>query len=99
MPAFSGRGWNIVSEPAKSNRPLAPAAASFSGSTAAWCEAGLDFCALLLLPLLALVPHGLAPLAAFAGLCAAGLIATSRPCRLPRLLAPAAILLSLLVWG
>src|SRR6266700_4207128 len=37
-------------------------------SVSAWCEAGLNLCALTLPPLLALVPHGAAPLAGFAGL-------------------------------
>lgn len=51
------------------------------------------------MPLLALMPHGVAPLAAFAGLCAAGVLATSRPCRLPALFGPAALLGGLLAWG
>jgi O-antigen ligase len=84
----------------KSNRPLAPAWVSAPASAAAaWCEAGLGLCALLLMPLLATVPHGIAPLAAFAGLCAAGLLAASRPLRLLRLGIPAAILAGLLLWG
>src|SRR4051812_32948847 len=100
MPAFSERGWNIVSEPAKSNRPLARAWVSAPASAAAaWCEAGLGLCALLLLPLLATVPHGVAPLAAFAGLCAAGLVAAKRPLRLAGFSMPAAILGALLLWG
>jgi hypothetical protein len=66
---------------------------------AAWCEAGLDLCALLLMPLLALVPHRVAPLAAFAGLCAAGLLAASRSARLPALFGAAALLGGLLAWG
>src|SRR5436190_146165 len=40
-------------------------------AAAAWCEAGLDACALLLPPILALVPRGAAPLAAAAGRLAA----------------------------
>src|SRR3954451_7430182 len=100
MPAFSERGWNIVSEPAKSNRPLAPAWVSAPASAAAaWCEAGVGLCALLLMPLLATVPHGIAPLAAVSRLCAAGLVAASRPLHLLRLGIPAAILAGLLLWG
>ena len=51
------------------------------------------------MPLLALVPHGVAPLAAFAGLCAAGLVAATRPRRLPALLGPATLLGGLLLCG
>jgi O-antigen ligase len=51
------------------------------------------------MPILALVPHGVAPLAAFAGLCAAGLLVQSGSWRVPALLAPAAMLGLLLVWG
>jgi exopolysaccharide production protein ExoQ len=64
-----------------------------------WCEAGLDGCALLLPPLLALVPRGAAPLAAVAGLCAIGIIAADPPRRLDALRVPAAILGLLLVWA
>ena len=70
-----------------------------AGAVAFWLEAGLDLCAFLLMPILALVPHGVAPLAAFGGLCAAGLVAASGSLRFPALLTPAAILLLLLVWG
>jgi exopolysaccharide production protein ExoQ len=66
---------------------------------AAWCEAGLNLSALTLPPLLALVPHGAAPLAAFAGLCAAGLVAAHPPYEFPPLRRPAAILGALLLWG
>jgi hypothetical protein len=65
----------------------------------AWCEAGLDLCALALPSLLALLPHGAAPLAGFAGLCAAGLIAASPPYDFRALRRPAAILGALVVWG
>jgi O-antigen ligase len=51
------------------------------------------------MPLLAMVPHGVAPLAAFAGLCAAGLVAANWRGRLPALLAPAGLLAALLLWG
>ncbi len=45
------------------------------------------------------MPHGVAPLAAFAGLCAAGFVAANRPYRLPNLFVPAALLGGLLVWA
>jgi O-antigen ligase len=64
-----------------------------------WLEAGLDICALLLPPVLVLVPHGVAPLAAFAGLCAVGLVAANPPYRFESLRLPAAILAVLLLWG
>ncbi len=64
-----------------------------------WCEAGLDLCALVLPPLLALVPHGAAPLAGFAGLCAAGLIAVNPPYNFPALRGPAVIVVALVLWG
>ena len=66
---------------------------------APWLEAGLGVCALLLPPVLALVPHGVAPLAAFAGLCAAGLVAANPPYRFAALRLPAAVLATLLLWG
>jgi O-antigen ligase len=66
---------------------------------ALWLEAGLDLCALLLPPVLVLVPHGVAPLAAFAGLCAAGLVAANPPYRFASLRFPAAIIAALLLWG
>jgi O-antigen ligase len=64
-----------------------------------WLEAGLGVCALLLPPVLVLVPHGVAPLAAFAGLCAAGLVAANPPYRFASLRFPATILAVLLLWG
>jgi O-antigen ligase len=70
-----------------------------SAPLAFWLEAGLGVCALLLPPLLALAPRGAAPLAAFAGLCAAGLIAANPPYRLAALRRPAALLGALVVWG
>ena len=66
---------------------------------AASCEWGLGFCALLLASLLALVPHGVAPLAAIAGLCAAGIVAANPPYRFAALRVPAACLVALLLWG
>lgn len=68
-------------------------------ATTAWCEAGLNLSALALPPLLALVPHGAAPLAGFAGLCAAGLIAANPPYEFRALRRPAAILGALVLWG
>ena len=101
-----GRGCTIVSGSAKSNRrPLSShrAATALARPTAAaialWCEAGLDGCALLLAPILALVPHGAAPLVAVAGLCAAGLVATGPPYRFASLRLPAICLLALIGWG
>src|SRR5207237_3707337 len=108
LPAFLGRGCTIVSGPAKSNRrllssdlspPSVAPARPISAVIAAWCEAGLDGCALLLAPILVLVPHGVAPLVAVAGLCAAGLVAASSPYRFTSLRLPAICLLGLLVWG
>jgi exopolysaccharide production protein ExoQ len=64
-----------------------------------WCEAGLGICAALLPPILALAPHGVAPLAAAAGLCAAGLVWATPPYRFAGLYHPAAILAALLLWG
>lgn len=55
--------------------------------------------ALALPPLLALVPHGAAPLAGFAGLCAAGIVAGDPPRRLKALRLPAMLLAALLAWG
>jgi O-antigen ligase len=66
---------------------------------AASCEWGLAICALLLPPLLALTPHGAAPLAAVAGLCAAGIIIASPPVDFASLRLPAACLVALLGWG
>jgi exopolysaccharide production protein ExoQ len=51
------------------------------------------------MPLLALVPHGVAPLAAFAGLLAAGLVALGPRYRLRAFVAPAALLGGVLGWG
>ncbi len=72
---------------------------TLAAPAARWCEAGLDLCVMALPPLLAMVPHGAAPLAGFAGLCAAGLVASERPCRLAALRLPAALLAALLAWG
>ena len=64
-----------------------------------WLEAGLNLCALLLPSLLTLVPHGAAPLAGFAGLCAAGLVWANPPFRLAALRYPAILLGALVMWG
>ena len=96
-----GEGCTIIGEPAKSNQPLGAGAATgtLARQFGTWCEAGLDLSALLLPPLLAVVPHGAAPLAGFAGLCAAGLIAANPPYDFPALRSPAALLGALLLWG
>jgi exopolysaccharide production protein ExoQ len=99
-PAFLGKGETIVTEPAKSNDPLGRPFGLRAETASAWCEAGLAGCVLVLPPLLALVPRGAAPLAAVAGLCAAGLIAaTRRPGDLAAWRYPAALLGALLLWG
>jgi O-antigen ligase len=84
-------GANLTGSPA----PGYPVAAALR----ACCEAGLGVCALLLPPVLVLVSHGVAPLAGFAGLCAAGLVAVNPPYRFASLRFPAAILAALLLWG
>ncbi|HLY44957.1 MAG TPA: O-antigen ligase family protein [Stellaceae bacterium] len=63
------------------------------------CEAGLDACAFLLPPLLAVVPRGAAALVGVAGLCAAGLVAASPPRRFAGLRLPAALIAALLLWA
>jgi len=65
----------------------------------AWLETGLNLCVLLLPLLLVLAPRGAAPLAGFAGLCAAGLVVANPPYRMDRLRHPAALLGALLLWG
>ena len=45
------------------------------------------------------MPHGVAPLAALAGLCASGVVAANPPSRLAALRVPAACLAALLLWG
>ncbi len=49
--------------------------------------------------MLALVPHGVAPLVAVAGLCAAGLVMARPPYRFAALRSPAICLFALLAWG
>ena len=67
---------------------------------AAWCEAGLDATAVPFFPLLVLVPRGIAALVSMAGLCAAGLVLSTGARRpRPALVASAALLGCLLIWG
>jgi O-antigen ligase len=67
---------------------------------AACSEAGLDVAALLFLPLLLLVPRGMAALASAAGLCAACLVLSTERKRLsPAFLLAAMLLGGLLLWG
>ena len=67
---------------------------------AAWCEAGLHTAALILFPLLVVLPRGIAALVSAAGLCAAGLVLSASGIRLTRNFLVAAMLLGcLLVWG
>jgi exopolysaccharide production protein ExoQ len=104
-PAFLGKGCTIVGEPAKSNHPRGSAAtpsafaASVLAPASAWLEGGLGFCAFVLPALLALVPHAAAPLAAVAGLCAAGLVLATPPYRFAALRHPAVLLAALVLWG
>ena len=62
-------------------------------------EAALAGCVAMLPPLLAVVPRGAAPLAAVAGLCAAGLVAVRPPRGLAPLRLPAALLGGVVLWG
>jgi O-antigen ligase len=99
-----GKGCTIVGEPAKSNQPrggsgATPSPARVLTPAGAWLEAGLGVCALVLPALLALVPHAAAPLATFAGLCAAGLVLATSPCRFAALRHPAVLLGALVLWG
>jgi exopolysaccharide production protein ExoQ len=67
---------------------------------AAWLEMALDGCFLLLPPVLAIAPHGAAPLAAVAALFGVGLVVATRgDRRLAPLLSPAILLGMLLLWG
>ena len=76
-----------------------PGSAAYAGRLASWCEVGLGGSLLLLPSLLALVPHGAAPLTAVAGLLAAGLLAAAPPYRLAALYRPAIVLGLLILWG
>jgi exopolysaccharide production protein ExoQ len=72
----------------------------FARSVAAWSEAGLDTAAVLIFPLLVVLPRGIAALVSAAGLCAAGLVLSASGMRLTRILLVAAMLLGcLLAWG
>jgi O-antigen ligase len=62
-------------------------------------ELCLDAAALLFLPILALAPHGIAPLVSIAGVVALGLIQRNGMAGLRRLEPPAVLLGALLVWA
>ena len=81
--------------------PAALPASAIAKRLALWSEAGLDAAALLFLPLLVLVPRGVAALVSIAGALAAGVIlATNRRAAFQSYLAaPAAMLGLLLLWG
>jgi len=64
-----------------------------------WLERGLDLAALAFLPVLALASHGLAGLEAIAGVLALGLVVQNRAAGQWDLVAPAAILVLLVLWG
>jgi O-antigen ligase len=66
---------------------------------APWLELGLDAAAVLFLPVLALVSHGLAALEAIAGILALGLAAGGGRAGGRALAAPAAIFAVLVAWG
>jgi O-antigen ligase len=67
---------------------------------AVWCEAGLDTTAVLFVPLLVLVPRSIAPLVSAAGLCAAGLVLSTRRLELrPAVAGTGMVLAGLLAWG
>ena len=84
----------MLAQPQTETRPVGAAARG-----AAWAEAGLCLSVLSVPALLALVPHGAAPLAGFAALCAAAMVAADRSLRTASLRLPAALLVALLVWG
>jgi O-antigen ligase len=63
------------------------------------CEHGLGVCLFVLPAMLALVPRGVAPLAAVAGLCAVGVIAADPSRDWRGLRVPATLLGLLLLWG
>jgi O-antigen ligase len=102
-----GKGDTIIGEPVKSNGGIGGGRVEAARGAAgimppglfACCEGGLDASALLLPILLALVPHGAAPLAAFAGLCAAGVVLAGTPRPLTGWRIPAALLGGVLAWG
>jgi len=64
-----------------------------------WYEAGLGGAIFILPSVLALASRGVAALAAFAGLCAAGLVLARPPYHFRPLRHPAALLLGLVAWG
>jgi exopolysaccharide production protein ExoQ len=67
--------------------------------TTSWLELGLDMAALAFLPVLAFASHGLAGLEAIAGALALGLVLQTRAAWRRDLVAPAAILVLLVLWG
>jgi O-antigen ligase len=70
-----------------------------AAALARWCETGLAASAALFPPLLVLAARGAAPLAAFAGLCAAGLVASARPTDWRTLQVPALLFTLLVMWA
>src|SRR5207249_8420271 len=89
------RGHPVFARDAVLVRPrpqIMTVSGGWSSPVAVWPEIGLGICALLLPSLLALVPRGAAPLTAFAGLCAAGLVAATPPYRVAALRRPALLL-------
>jgi exopolysaccharide production protein ExoQ len=66
---------------------------------ASWLERGLDATALLFLPILALVSHGLAPLEGIAGALALGLVMRDPATAWRELRVPAAIFAAIVLWG
>jgi O-antigen ligase len=96
-----GKGSTIVSEPAKSNRrrDAGGLAASFA-PLASWAAAGLAGALFVLPALLAITSRGAAPLAGFAGLCAAILLVVERPFPSTATIRYfAALLAALVLWG
>jgi O-antigen ligase len=63
------------------------------------CERGLNITLVLFLPVLALVPHAVAPLVAFAGLMALGRAWPLDRAALYRIRVPAALCLAIVIWG
>jgi O-antigen ligase len=86
--------WNTCSTPPGPTLPLAGGISARAG-----LEAMLDGCVLLLPILLSTAARGAAPLAAAAGLVAAGLIAATPPWRFAALRPAAAIFAALVAWG
>jgi exopolysaccharide production protein ExoQ len=64
-----------------------------------WLELGLDATSLFFLPILVLIPHGIAPLASIAGALAIGLALPHSTAAFRALQPPAALVGALLVWA